>query len=87
MIISERLLNCIDPKRWLGLGAGYRRFEGKGQVEVSTAAAPLAQSGSVFQGCSRVQVANGHLQADKPSGNGEHLSKMQCMKLSSNVDF
>lgn len=70
VIISERLLNCIDSKRSLGLGANYRRrLEGKGQDEASTAIAPLAQSDSVSQVCLRVQMANGHLQTDKPSGN------------------
>jgi len=70
MIISERLLNCVDSKRHLGLGAGYRRrLEGKGQVEASTAVAPLAQSDSVSPGCLSVRMSNGCLQTDKPSGN------------------
>lgn len=70
VIVSERLLNCVDPKRWLGLGAGYRRrFGSKAQVEASTAVAPSAQSNSVSRGCLRVQVANGHLQMDELSGN------------------
>lgn len=64
-----------------------RRLESEGQVEAGAAVAPLEESDSVFQCSLRVQMADGHLQTDRLSGNELESIYLKCTKLSSNVDF